>query len=401
MAGQVPEPYNVKIALISPWPPEASGIADYAVLFKQALEAAGVEVLNPVPDLYTARTSADIHDAALRVPVNDVELVHFELGGGRIRHFLLLQELLKLHPGLRTTATIHDPNRIAWRGWGLARFEALPRRAQQALTILTDTYSLHAERRAAASLQRAVVLTQGGARALALRMRLPEERIQVIPIGNKDVPYLPPPVEEHMRLLFFGFLYPGKGIEDLIDAFVLARQQSSTARQRLRLTIAGGSQPTMLLKTRGNYVTELQDKLRAAGLEDCSEIITDIPEDTIPDLFQRHHALILPYRDSRKISLLGRFLGASSPLAWAIACGRGALVSDARSLAEEVARGNGAVFHQRDMADLAANLISVADDPEIVMRWSEAARKLARERTWKVTGQHFARLFADVSRQPV
>ncbi|HED16565.1 MAG TPA: glycosyltransferase, partial [Gammaproteobacteria bacterium] len=236
---------------------------------------------------------------------------------------------------------------------------------------------------------------------LTLRMHLPDDRVLVIPHGNKDVPYLPPPGGEHIHLLFFGFLYPGKGIEDLIEAFALARQQSPAVRQHLRLSIAGGSQPTMLLKTRGDYVTELREKLRAASLEDCSEVITDIPEDTVPDLFQRHHALVLPYRDSRKINLLGRFLGASGPLAWAIACGRGALVSDARALAEEVASGNGTVFRQRDTKDLAASLINIADDPEIVVRWSEAARKLAQERTWRVTGQRFARLFDEVCRQPV
>ena len=386
----------MRIALVSPWPPEASGIANYAVFFKSALENAGVEVTNVGLDLPDTRSYRDIEGIAERFPLSDMDLAHFELGGGRIRHFLLLDALLKRYPQLAITATIHDPERLAWRGWGLSRFERWPRRVQQALTVLTDPYSLRKERRVAGRLRRAVVLTHGGATALVRRMGIPGDRVVVIPHGGAAVPYREPSREGPLQILFFGFLYPGKGIETLIEALCLVRAQG-LGPGGIICTIAGGSRPTMLLKSSGNYVDSLADRLREGGIDDQAQIVTDVAEADIPVLYQSHHLLVLPYIDSRKISVLGRFMGSSGPLSWAIASGRGALVSDARALAEEVAAGNGAVFRQGNPQDLAGWLVRLAADRDRVMAWSAASKALARERTWDEVGRKFARLFAEIA----
>jgi glycosyltransferase involved in cell wall biosynthesis len=387
----------MKIALVSPWPPEASGIANYAVFFKQALESAGVEVINAAIGLHEAKTIREIEIAARGIPVESVDVVHFELGGGRIRHFLLLEQLLRIHPDMIVTATVHDPERLAWRGWGLSRFESLPRLLQQAITVLTDPYSLAKERQLACRLNRIAVLTHGGGDALIKRMRIPHERVCVIPHGGEAIPNQPPALDGPLRLLFFGFLYPGKGIEDLIEALRLARQEGY-GPDNLQLSIAGGARPTMLLGIHANYVASINQRIIEAGLADQAEVITDIPDVNIASLYQDHHALILPYVDSRKISLLGRFLGSSGPLSWAIACGRGALVSDARSLPEEVASGNGAVFRQQNPRDLANWMIRLANDRAQVMAWAKAAEVLAKERTWEAVGRQFF-LFFNAAKQ--
>jgi glycosyltransferase involved in cell wall biosynthesis len=393
----------MKIALISPWPPEASGIADYAALFAAALERAGAKVINPVPASGHIADMTAIETAALRVPLREVDLVHCELGGGRIRQFLLTRKLLEIAPDVNVTATVHDPERLAWRGWGLERFERLPRRVQQALTLATDPFSLARERSVARSLRLLVALTQAGAVALERRMRIPPGRVRVIRHGGAGVPPRPLPQGGPLRLIFFGYLHPGKGIEDLVAAMALFRKQRPDLANALTLTLAGGSRPLMMLGGRNEYVQQLRRMIEQHALGARVSIAIDLPEAEIPTLIQEHHILVLPYRDSRKISLLGRHIGSSGALAWAIACGRGALVTDARALSEEVAQGNGAVYPQGDVPSLAKWFARLAAEPRLAEKWAESAAVLARERTWSNTARRFLELFEGVlasSRQP-
>jgi glycosyltransferase involved in cell wall biosynthesis len=386
----------MKIALLSPWPPEASGIANYAALFAAALERAGATVINPLPDLHRIGDAAAIEAAARRVPLSEVDLVHCELGGGRIRHFLLARSLLRLSPQAIATATIHDPERLAWRGWGLQRFERLPRRVQQILTVASDPLSLHRERRVAGAFRRLITLTRAGAAALERRMHLPPGRARVIPHGVASVPFRPPPQGGPLRLVFFGYLHAGKGIEDLLAAMTLFRQRRPDLAGSVTLTLAGGSRPVMLLGRREDYVERLRQEVMERNLADQIGFATDLPEPEIPALIQAHHALVLPYRDSRKISLLGRYIGSSGALSWAIACGRGALVTDSRALPEDVATGNGAVYPQGDIAALADWFARLAAERELTEHWARAAASLSETRSWSTTAQRFLALFQEV-----
>ena len=380
-----------------PGRPKHPEIANYAIQFAEALKGRGAHVVTPLGDLHGARTLADIDEAARRIPVGEVDLVHFELGGGRVRQFLVAEALFRQCPGLVVTATVHDPERLAWRAWGLARFDRLPRAAQQGLTVLTDAYSLARERRAAARFRRLFVLTATGASALAHRMRIAPDRLCVVPHGGRPIPFHPPPANGPVRLVFFGFLHPGKGIEDLIDAVAMLRHSQPQMSDRLRLTIAGGAHPTMLVARRDDYVEMLRGRIVKRALGDCVSIETDIPEPEIPALIKRHHAMVLPYRTSRKLSLIGRNIGSSGALSWAIACGRGALVSNSRALAEDVAAGNGAVYRQGDVAELAGWFARLAADPSITRRWAEVSAGLAVGRSWAATADRFLGAFREAT----
>jgi glycosyltransferase involved in cell wall biosynthesis len=387
----------LRIALVSPWPPEASGIAHYATQFAHALEGRGARVITPLRDLHGIRTMPEIEAAAGRIPVADVDLVHFELGGGRIRQFLVAEALFRRCPGIVATATAHDPERMVWRAWGLAGFERLPRAVQQGLTVATDAYSVARERRLAGLFRRLFVLTATGASALERRMKLAGDRLRVIPHGGRAIPFQAPPPNGPVRLIFFGFLHPGKGIEDLIDGFAELRRSRPRLSDQLRLTIAGGAHPTMLLASRRDYLATLRGLIRKNGLADRIALDTDIPDAEIPALIQRHHAMVLPYQTSRKLSLLGQNIASSGALSWAIACGRGALVSDSRALAEDVAAGNGAVYPQGDVASLTEWLTRLAADPSITARWADNASRMAAQRTWPATADRFLAAFREVT----
>ncbi|VEB44153.1 Beta-xylosidase [Chromobacterium violaceum] len=249
--------------------------------------------------------------------------------------------------------------------------------------LLADPLLLARERRLAGRLSRLITLTAAGAQCLQARMRLPEGRVAVIPHGNRVVAARPLPPPTPLRLLYFGFLYPGKGIEDLLQALALLKSDRPSLAGELRLTLAGGTAPDLAFGNRGGYLRQLRERAARLGVaEPLLDWRLNLSAAQIPELIQSHHALALPYRESRKLAWLGRMRGTSGALSWAAACGRGAISSDARAFAEEVSHGNGAVFPQGDCAALARSLKALLEQPDLAERWGEQAARLGRERAW-------------------
>ena len=121
----------------------------------------------------------------------------------------------------------------------------------------------------------------------------------------------------------------------------------------------------------------------------------------IPELMQRHHLIVLPHREPRHLNLFSQMRGTSRVLMWALACGRGAIASDAQAFAEEVSHGNGAAYRQGDVGALTALLLGVLQEPERIRLWAIRAAALAQERAWPLVGQRFAgHLQRAVNRSP-
>ncbi len=63
--------------------------------------------------------------------------------------------------------------------------------------------------------------------------------------GNLEIATVPLPSLDTLRLLYFGFIYRGKGIEDLLEALADLFASAPEMRQRVRLTLAGGTAAEM------------------------------------------------------------------------------------------------------------------------------------------------------------
>jgi glycosyltransferase involved in cell wall biosynthesis len=103
--------------------------------------------------------------------------------------------------------------------------------------------------------------------------------------------------------------------------------------------------------------------------------------------------MVLPYRESSKLKLLGKLRGTSGALSWATACGRGVITSDARSFAEEVSHGNGEIYPQGNVAALKDALTRLCEQPQLAQSWADRAAILGRERVWSLTAKRFEQLF--------
>jgi len=383
------------IALLAPLPPEQNGIADYAGHLKHALENLGIQVSTPLrgvgnDPLLAVRRVAE-------VDWQGIDLVHAEIGGGRLAEFHALRALRKRFDRLPLTATVHDPERLVWRRaklpWPLSMANAMPSPLPEIATVLADPLCLREEQQLARSLNRLVTLTQAGSVALCQRMGLSQQQMAVIAHGNLAIEPVPLPPARPMKLLYFGFIYRGKGIEDLLDAMAELIVRQPELRPRLRLTLAGGSEPEMAFGPSGSYLDQLRLRIRQLGLSDLIDWDLDLPADSIAEVIQAHHVMILPYRESSKLKILGQLRGTSGALSWAVACGRGVITSDARSFAEEVSHGNGLIYPQGDVPALTDALSQLCTQPELASQWAEHAAALGQQRVWSRTAEHFHQLF--------
>jgi glycosyltransferase involved in cell wall biosynthesis len=385
----------MQIALLAPSPPEQNGIADYAGHLKQALEEIGVRVRTPLQGV-----GNDPEAARQRVADADwagIDLVHAEIGGGRLAEFHALRTLRETYPQLPLTATVHDPERLVWRRhtlpWPLSLAASLRSPLPEMATVLADPLCLREERRLARQMTRLVTLTQTGNRCLQQRMGLQQAQMAVIPHGNLPIAPLPLPSLYPLKLLYFGFIYRGKGIEDLLEALAQLFIEKPALRARVRLTLAGGSEPEMAFGPSGSYLDQLRQRIRELGLTDLIGWHLDLPAADIPQVIQAHHVMVLPYRESSKLKILGKLRGTSGALSWATACGRGVITSDARSFAEEVSHGNGEIYPQGNVPALTAALSRLCAQPQMAQTWADRASTLGRERVWSLTAERFHTLF--------
>lgn len=384
----------MRLALLSPLPPEQTAMAEYAAHFRSALNQAGVDVLTPLSGQRPIDTLAAARTWVAERDWRRVDVVHAELGGGRRSEFLILSALANLPNRPALSATVHEPDRLIWkpinRVWSLVNgMSGVPGPAKQAVAMLSDPATLMAERRLARQLDGLATLTQTGAARLIKRMKVPVDHVSVIPHGAVSLPAKPLPFLDPVRLLYFGFIYSGKGIEDLIDALGRVRASNPELAATARLTIAGGAVPDVPYPSQVSYREQLRARIEKRGIITQVDWDLDIDERDVPALVQRHHLLIQPYREPRQFTTLGQMRGTSSALSWAIACGRGAITSDVRAYAEEISHGNGSAYKQGDVAALATQIEGVLTKPDILKQWSDRASALAQERAWPTTGQRF------------
>src|SRR3989344_4423846 len=241
---------GIRVVLLSPLPPERTGIADYAAHWRRAVNGAGAGAPPPRRARRPTRSRRGPRRWVSERDWSRVDVVHAELGGGRHGEFFVLAALSELRDRPALSATAHDPERLVWRPvarWGRALdgSRVLPAWFSKLTAALGEPHTPVCGRRLAKRLDGLVTLTRTGAQALSKRMRLVPERVSVIPHGVLSLPAAPLPDATGLRVLYFGYIYSGKGIEDLVDAGGRVVRQPPDHAGRIRLTIAGGTAPDM------------------------------------------------------------------------------------------------------------------------------------------------------------
>ena len=289
----------MRLALLSPLPPEQNGLAEYAAHFRASLNHAGVDVLTPLAGQRPVETLSMARAWVAERDWRRVDVVHAELNTGRHSEFLILSALAALPNRPALSATIHDPERLVWkpvnRVWAAVNgMSGLPVPVKQAVALMSDPATLLAERRLVRQLDGLVAFTQTGGGRLVKRMKAPVDNVSVIPHGVVPQVIKPLPPMDATRLLYFGFIQGGKGIEDLIDAIARVKAQNPEQAALLRVTIAGGMAPDGALAGRTAYLEQLRQRAERRDVLGQIQWELDVDERDIPELMHRHHVLVLP-----------------------------------------------------------------------------------------------------------
>jgi glycosyltransferase involved in cell wall biosynthesis len=374
--------HEERIAFIGNYLPRQCGIATFTTDLCEAIatESAGATCIAiPVNDTengyaYPSRVRFELAEkdiesyrrAADFLNINSVDLVslQFEYGifGGRAgSHILALLRELRM-PIVTTLHTIlHEP-------------DAHQRRVLEEVAALSD---------------RLVVMSERGAAFLRDVYRIPRDKIDLIPHGIPDLPFVDPGfhkdlfgVEGKIVLLTFGLLAANKGIENVISALpqILAKHPNVV------YFIVGATHPHVKQQDGETYRLSLQWLAQEKGVEE--QVIFYNQFVSLEELVQFIGATdiyITPYLNASQI--------VSGTLAYSVGAGK-AVISTPYWYAEEVlAEERGVLVPFRDPPALAAAVVDLLDNEAKRHAMRKRAYVFGREMIWPRVARRYLECF--------
>jgi len=367
-----------RIAFIGNYLPRMCGIATFTTDLCEAITAKYHQttcIAVPVNDIkagytYPARvrfelTEKDIdsyHRAADFLNINSVDLVSLQheygiFGGRAGSHILVLLRELRM-PIVTTFHTIlRDPNPDQ-------------KRVLEEIAALSD---------------RLVVMSKRGAEFLQEVYSILPEKIDLIPHGIPDVPFVDPSfhkdlfgVEGKIVLLSFGLLSASKGIENVISALpaILTRYPNVV------YIVVGATHPHVMRNEGETYRLSLQWLAREKGVE--GQVIfynRFVSVEELVEFISTADIYITPYLNEAQIT--------SGTLAYTLGAGK-AVISTPYWYAEEMlAEGRGVLVPFRNPAVLAEQVINLLDNESERHAMRKRAYVYGREMIWtQVAGRY-------------
>ena len=170
-------------------------------------------------------------------------------------------------------------------------------------------------------------------------------------------------------LMYYGYVYPQKGIETLLAAFRLVTSRID----KVRLAIVGGGNEVILKNAgRPQYVEELEEMTAQMGISDRVVWTGYCPNNEAPDYFNGADSCVLPFN-------IGVYLNNSS---FSAAAAHGLpIITTKGEIVEPVFKheDNVMLCPPEDPEALASAILAVVTNPELQKRLREGARRLSGE----------------------
>lgn len=382
MENDSPQSSIKRIAFIGNYLPRQCGIATFTTDLCEALAAEYKDtscIALPVNDIeegyeYPSRvrfelTEKDIESyrrAADYLNINNVNIVSLQheygIYGGRAGSYILalLRELRM--PIVTTLHTIlRDPNTDQ-------------RRILEEVTSLSD---------------RVVVMSERGVAFLQDVYHVPAEKIDMIPHGIPDVPFIDPSfhkdlfgVEGKSVLLSFGLLSPSKGIENVISALPAILSE----HPNVVYIVVGATHPHILRSDGETYRLSLQWLAREKGVEANVIFYNRFVElDELNQFISVADIYITPYLEAAQIT--------SGTLAYTMGAGK-AVISTPYWYAEEMlAEERGALVPFRDAQVLAEQVNDLLDNEAKRHAMRKRAYLFGRDMVWPQVARRYMQSF--------
>ena len=239
---------------------------------------------------------------------------------------------------------------------------------------------------------RLIVMSQLSAQFLQEIFKVPGSKIDMVPHGVPDLPFLDPNfykdrfgVEGKAVLLTFGLLSPNKGIENVIQAL----PQILSKHNNVAYIVAGATHPHILRREGEKYRTHLQALAKEVGVE--SKVIFHnhfvSPEEMV-QFIGAADIYITPYRHEAQV--------VSGTLAYALGAGKAIISTPYWHAIELLDDRRGALVPFQNPGAIAQKTIELLDTPAIRHAMRKRAYLFAREMVWKRVAQGYMESFARV-----
>jgi len=378
-----------RVVFLSTFPPRRCGIATFTADLIRSTGAAAqgnfeplvvtmradarLKYENPVKFEIRQNVRSDYICAADYINFSHVDLVsvqhEFGLFGGEAGSYLsLLLKRLKA-PVITTLHTVLDEPPEAFR------------------KAMTDACECS---------EKVVTMNERGVTLLRDIYGIPTDRVELIPHGIPDLPFVDSNYYKHKfglegrrTILTFGLINKNKGI----DGMLRAMPQIIAAEPSVMYIVLGMTHPLVLKYEGESYRFSLQQAVKDLGLQDHVIFHNRFVDDQeLHNFLCAADVYVTPYLSREQLT--------SGTLAFAVGTGK-AVVSTPYWAAEELlADGRGKLVRFGDSGQLAAEVIDILRNDSLFYTLRRRAYDYGRSRTWPMIGQAYWKLFRQV-RLPV
>ena len=239
---------------------------------------------------------------------------------------------------------------------------------------------------------RVIVMSQLSAQFLQEIYKVPGNKIDMVPHGVPDLPFLDPNfykdrfgVEGKAVLLTFGLLSPNKGIENVIQAM----PEILSKHENVVYLVAGATHPHVLRRDGDKYRNSLKTLAREAGVE--SQVMFHdrfaSPEE-MAEFIGAADIYITPYRHEAQV--------VSGTLAYALGAGKAIISTPYWHAIELLDDRRGALVPFQNPEAIAQKTIELLTTPALRHAMRKRAYLFARDMVWKKVAQGYMESFARV-----
>jgi glycosyltransferase involved in cell wall biosynthesis len=226
--------------------------------------------------------------------------------------------------------------------------------------------------------ERFVVMSQNAVRYLIKVYGIDESRVDYIPHGIPDVPFVDPSfykdqfgVESRRVLLTFGLLSPGKGIEYVVQALpkIVAKHPDTV------YLVVGATHPTIRAREGEKYRMALRQMAEGLGVSE-NLVFHDrfVSLDELISFIGAADLYVTPYTNRQQVT--------SGTLAYAVGAGKAVVSSPYLHAEELLADGRGAFVPFRDAEAIAKAVNDLMDDEVARNTMRKKAYQYARGMVW-------------------
>jgi glycosyltransferase involved in cell wall biosynthesis len=247
---------------------------------------------------------------------------------------------------------------------------------------------------------RFIVMAERGRDFLEKIYRIASEKIDVIPHGIPEMPFIDPNfhkdqfgVEGKMVLLTFGLLSPNKGIEYVIEALPAILEQNP----HVVYIILGATHPNIIASEGESYRLKLERLAKDRGV--ASHVIfynRFVTLEELKDFIGAADIYITPYLNESQIT--------SGTLAYAFGAGKAVISTPYWHAKELLANDRGILVPFANAKAITEGVKRFLSDPVLMTATRKKAWKLGRGMTWSVVAQghieSFERARASLSVSP-